>query len=220
MPKGKDYTGYSNGIYTVECRVEDYVSPQGHKHSRWKCQCNCGNTFYVLGDNICRTRSCGHLQRELGKCRGLLNKRHGDARTKNRTRLYRIWSGMKARCYNKNLHEYPIYGGRGITMCDEWRNSYESFRSWALDNGYSDCLSIDRIDNDGGYRPDNCRWATSKEQSNNLRTNRHIAVHGEILTVQQACERWGVLHSTVLNELNAGWPDERIVERHEVRRDG
>lgn len=217
MSKYKDYTGYSNGIYTVVCRAEDYVSPSGHKHTRWECQCCCGNTFYVLGDNICRTKSCGHLQRELGKDRGLSNRRHGDACGNSRTRLYRIWSGMKSHCYNKNSLQYSRYGGRGISICDEWRNNYGAFKEWALDNGYTDSLSIDRVDNNSGYRPDNCRWATPKEQSNNLRTNRHIVVHGETLTVQQACERWGALHSTVLKEINAGWSDERIVERHEVK---
>ncbi len=144
-----------------------------HKHRRfkngkciatinyWFCKCDCGNYSIVCGDNLKNgaVKSCGCL-------------RHLATRTTHnfsRTRIYTIWCGMKARCFNVNNPRYKDYGGRGISMCDEWNNSFINFYNWSIQNGYKSSLSIDRINNDLGYFPNNCRWTTAKEQANNRR---------------------------------------------------
>lgn len=134
--------------------------------SLWICKCDCGKTIQVTADNLQRgkTKSCGCLKKEVEKS-GNNSRKHG----MSGSRLYIIWCDMKQRCFNSNQKGYKDYGGRGITICDEWKDSFEEFRDWALSHGYSDELTIDRINNDGNYEPDNCRWATMAEQNQNKR---------------------------------------------------
>lgn len=103
------------------------------------------------------------------------------------TRLYNIFRGMKKRCYNKNCKDFYKYGGRGITVCDEWKDSFQAFYDWSIANGYFDNLTIDRIDNNKGYSPDNCRWVDIKTQSNNTRKNVFLTYNGETMTLAE----WG-----------------------------
>ena len=127
-------------------------------HLIWLCKCDCGKLVEVLGDNLRsgNTKSCGCLRKEIVTI-------HGDSRI----RLYYIWHSMKARCYNSNNNNYKYYGERGIKVCKEWKNNYMMFKNWALANGYKEGLTIDRIDNDGNYCPENCRWLTKSENSRN-----------------------------------------------------
>ena len=136
---------------------------------RWKCKCDCGNETIVRAGGLTsgKTRSCGCLKDELASERLTT---HGETGS----RLYYVWTGMKQRCTNPNHKSYESYGGRGITVCDEWLHDYEAFRKWAIESGYDETApthqcSIDRIDNDKGYSPDNCRWATASEQRVNSR---------------------------------------------------
>lgn len=129
------------------------------------------------------------------------------------TRLYAIWKAVKTRCYNQHFHAFPRYGGRGITMCDEWRDGFPAFRDWALANGYSDELTLDRIDVDKGYGPDNCRWVTYREQANNTRRNVIITVRGETGTVAELCRKHNVPNSHLVYDriTRLGWGPEKAI---------
>jgi hypothetical protein len=109
-----------------------------------------------------------------------------------KTRLYNIWKGMKQRCYNTNAPKFHNHGGRGIKICFEWLDEFMTFYGWAMENGYEDDLTIDRIDNNGDYTPENCRWATLQEQNENLRKNVFLTYEGDTMTISEACRRSGI----------------------------
>ena len=135
-----------------------------------------------------------------------------------RDRIQNIFLHMKDRCYNPNFKEYKHYGGRGITICDEWQTPHSwkggrAFKKWALENGYADNLTLDRIDVNKGYRPENCRWVSMKEQQNNKRNNRLISYNGKTQTIALWCEELELPFSTVKNRLNRGLPVEKVLSK-------
>lgn len=160
-----------------------------HK-ATWLCKCDCGSECIVVGKNLLsgRTKSCGCFRKEVTRKRATI---HGDTRGGNRSKLHSTLHGMKYRCYNPNCSEYKDYGGRGISVCDEWLNDYQSFKEWALNNGYHDDLTIERIDVNGNYCPENCTWIPLKDQS--LNTTRSVKYLG--LCESEWANRLGIHHS-------------------------
>lgn len=159
---------------------------------RYKCQCDCGNITEVMGENLRRgiTKSCGCLLKEITSKRSIT---HG----KTNTRIYAIWYHMKARCYNSNEHRYKDYGRRGINICDEWKDNFKAFYDWSMLNGYNDTLTIDRIDVDGNYEPNNCRWLTLKQQQENKRNSIKFTYNGETHCLREWCNILNINYKTV-----------------------
>jgi len=131
--------------------------------------------------------------------------------------LYRTWNHMKQRCINPNVKEYKNYGGRGISVCKEWKNDFKAFYNWAMDNGYKSNLTIDRIDNNQGYYPNNCRWATNKEQQRNTRHNHLITYKGKTYCITEWAEILNINVSTLYCRLKRNWSVEKtFIEKVDV----
>lgn len=202
MGSNHDLSGERFGRLTV---IKDSGRRTARKVIIWDCICDCGNNKYVPTDYLTSgdTRSCGCLFKEIS--RRPKNVRHGDAtRSGKYARLYKTWISMKRRCDDPSDSNYKNYGGRGILVCDEW-DTYENFRDWALSNGYDDSLTIDRIDVNGDYEPNNCRWADAVTQSNNRRSNHRLEYNGETHTIKEWSRITGLSDDTIGHRIKYGW---------------
>lgn len=203
MTKGKRLSIKSGDAFGRLTIIEE--SEVRNKHRYFVCRCECGNVKEVKLDSLTRgvTISCGCYNREISSS---INSVHGMCST----RLYRIWSGMKARCHYPKHKGYSNYGGRGISICDEW-DDFSNFRDWALKNGYLDHLTIDRTDVNGDYRPENCTWKTMDYQRRHTRKSRQIEFDGKIMTMRQWAEKCGLDNSTISRRLKDGWSVEKTL---------
>ena len=201
MPSFIDLTGRRYGKLVVLNRDENNKG----RNVKWVCVCDCGSQTTVCGNDLKagKTVSCGCLRKE------------GSHRTHSmsRTRLYRIWGNMKSRCTNSNVKQYKDYGARGITVCQEWMDSFETFKEWAMANGYSEELTIDRIDVNGNYNPSNCRWITRKEQSLNRTDNHWLNYKGETKTIAEWSAITGIHRATIESRLRNGMTTEQALEK-------
>lgn len=204
-----DLTNKKYGMLTVLKRADNHGS-----QTYWECKCDCGNVVIV---KACRLKNgsktnCGCIARKAGYHKSGIpkNKTHG----MTNTRLYRIYRKMKLRCYSKVNPAYPNYGERGIKICDDWlgKHGFENFVKWSMENGYSENLSIDRMDNDKGYSPENCRWATAKEQANNTRSTVFLTYKGETKPASEWSEITGIRQDTLTMRKRNGWTDEECIE--------
>lgn len=207
MGNFRNLSGQKFGHLTVLKRAENYISPCGHSRVMWVCLCDCGRTTEIAATNLTLGLSTKCNLCKDGQPNSRL-KHHGETKQ----RIWRIWRDMRSRCENPKASQYKNYGGRGITVCDEWED-YVTFRNWALNNGYSDNLSIDRIDNNKGYCPKNCRWATRKEQQRNRSCNVVVKYKGQEKILKDWAYELNIPYSRIQARLALGWNVEDAFEK-------
>lgn len=202
-------TGMRFGRLTVIERAGSDSS----KNVTWRCRCDCGNEVIVPGIYMRNgdTRSCGCLHREIVK-------QAMSTHRESKTRLYRVWAGIKTRCYNSKSDNYKYYGAKGITMCDEWMDSFEAFKKWSVANGYDEnagiqMCTIDRIDNSKPYSPENCRWVDHVEQCNNQSKNKLFEYDGQIRTMAEWARFFDIKYTTLRARIRRGYTFEEAIKK-------
>lgn len=194
MSKKRNIVGNKYGKLTVIAEA----GQSEDRHFLSLVRCECGNEFITKDTLLIKGRISHCIQCKTSAC-----KTHG----MSKDRLFFIWQSMKARCNNPNKSVYKHYGGRGIRVCDEWNTSFENFRDWAFSNGYSETLSIDRIDVNGNYEPSNCRWTTMLEQARNRRDNVMLDYEGQLTPITKVAELTGIDAHTIYARIHNGWND-------------
>lgn len=201
--KWKEYIGKRFGRYVILDR--DFT--KNTKRTYCICKCDCGNEKSVLLQNLLNgnTKSCGCYSIEEKKERKTIH-------SHSRTRIYRVFQYMKQRCYNPQNDRYNNYGARGIRICDEWLNDFSVFYEWAINSGYSDNLTIERIDVNGNYCPENCTWIPNSEQGNNRTNNHWVVYNGEKLTLKQLSRKYNI-HIDTLSYRLKHWDIDKAVNQ-------
>ena len=198
MSKVIEMSGRRFGLLTVIDRAE---SKSGKAY--WNCVCDCGNVTVASGSN---------LRSGAVKSCGCLLKKEKDTHHLSGTRLYRIWRAMINRCTDENYWAYKYYGAKGVTICEQWENDFVEFKNWSESSGYCDSLTLDRIDNNKGYSPENCKWSTRKQQSNNRSFCKMIEYQGRTQTLMQWCEELGLNYKRTHSRLyRCGWTFEQAI---------
>lgn len=205
-----DHSGETHGRLTIL----KYIGKDKYGHAFYKCRCECENEIIMAITPILAgvSKSCGCLRRELT---GINHTTHG----LSDSHILTTWKNMTQRCYNKNRDDYPRYGGRGIYVCDEWLErddkgnspGFLNFVKWSLENGYSENLTIDRIDVNGPYAPWNCRWVGNDIQSINKRNNKYISYKGYNFSMNIWSKITGIPYDVIRARLNRGWNNEEIL---------
>lgn len=198
MPKFRDLSGFTFGHLKA-------ISQNGKSKSggyKWLCVCDCGKSIVVRGSSLTAgtAKSCGCKKNEIPR-----NFKHGGRNTK----LYNVWRSMKQRCALITSASYKYYGKKGVFVCKEWQQ-FSNFQKWAQQNGYAEGLSIDRIDVNGNYCQENCRWATKSAQANNTSRNRMLSFRGEQKTMSQWADAFGISYGTMNHRIQRGWDMQKI----------
>ena len=215
MGRFVDLTGQRFGKLVVIERVYN-----GRKDAHWRCKCDCGKEVITSTGHLKdgHTKSCGCYSRSLLKETAT---KHGQYKT----RLYNVWWSIYTRCYVKSSNRYKQYGDKGIIMCDEWKNDFMTFYNWSMENGYKEDIdkngrnqiSIDRIDNNGNYETNNCRWVDRKTQANNKSINVKFLIAGESLTAKQVAEKYNINYRTFMSRLYRGFTFEEAIQGKRLR---
>lgn len=193
-----DHSGEKFGEWTIIEKIDT---------EKYLAKCSCGTEKIVFYNNLKRglSTNCGCIQNE--KCRKRMTT-HG----KSKSKIYMVWAGMKRRCYNPNQKSYPDYGGRGIKMCDDWKENFESFYKWSMENGYIEGeVEIDRIDVNGNYCPENCRWISKKKNMNNKRNNTIVKYRNKNYTLSELADKFDIKEGLIIERLQRGWDIEDAV---------
>jgi hypothetical protein len=199
MGKFVDLTGRRYGALLVLHRTEDVIAKNGKHATMWLCRCDCGKEIKIKPYSLTsgHSKSCG--------CKII---KHGFS---HKEALYETWRNMKRRCLDPKNKRYAHYGEKGVFVCEEWEKDYSKFREWAYANGYSKELTIDRINNNGNYEPANCRWATPKQQENNMSRNRMLEYEGAVFTMSEWADMLRLPYGTINHRVQRGWTMDEIV---------
>lgn len=196
-----DFIGRKIGKITIVEYLGSIKKETGDYHRFWLGKCQCGKNIYLRQTDIIKEvrKSCHKCDKSSYK-HGMTN-----------TRLFRIWQNIRGRCYCKTNVDYKDYGARGIKMDEEWRDNFINFYNWAINNGYKDNLSIDRIDVNGNYEPSNCRWANNYTQANNKRNNKRYEYNGKLYTIRELSNMSNLSYSIIQSRIYSGWSIEKAI---------
>lgn len=207
MGKAINLEGCRFGRLLVLEQAESRYGKDGKPRRSWRCVCDCGNEVFATTQDLRKgdVQSCGCYHDECTRNRMTI---HGDSGNK----LHNIWKAMRRRCKDDGHADYRYYGGKGIRVCEEWDKNYSEFKAWAINNGYSDGLTIDRIDVNKDYCPENCRWASMTEQANNRTSNIVISNNGETHTLMEWSMIYSIPYSTLYMRLKSGKSFEEAIK--------